>query len=194
VRANGRTVVMPLKYGAADCGQGGGAVPPAQLVTEVDGEEVRIDLAEEPEGLLAGLHADECDVAAVREDVDVRLGDTWVQAGPMAYESTVEVAQRTPGVTATLQEIQGNVIFGVANLAGTEPWAEVDDARPTAAVPLRVEASRCDPHALTEYKRTFVLVALVQVGDDEPVRVDVTAEGPAHDALAVLLEACLPDG
>jgi hypothetical protein len=81
----------------------------------------------------------------------------------------------------------------VTSPGAAEPWAAVDDDTPTASVPLRVEASRCDPHALTEYKRTFILVASVQVGDDDPVRVDVTAEGPAHDALGVLLEACLPD-
>lgn len=194
VRGSGRNVVMPLRYGAADCSQDAADAPAPRLITEVDGEEVRVALAEQPEGLLAGLHAAECEVAAVREVVDVRFGDTWERTGPTTYESTVEVAQRDPDVTATLQQMQGNVIFGVSNPGGATPWATVDDDRPAASVPLRVEASRCDPHALTEYKRTFILVAMVQVGDGEPVRIDVVAEGPAHDALAVLLEACLPEG
>lgn len=196
VRPGGRVVVMPLRYGDADCDVRPDDAGPAQLVTEVEGEVIRLDLAEQPDGLLARLHAEECEVQAVLDRVDITLGDTWERTADKAYASEVTITQRTPGVTADLVSLEGNIIFGVTTPdgpAGDEPWATVDDDRATAIVPITVQAGRCDPHALTEYKRTFILVARVRVGDAEPVDVDIAAEGPAHDALGVLLEACLPD-
>ncbi len=204
LRTGGRALVMPLKYGEADCDLDPADAGPARMVATLggsgeggeSGETVRLDLAEQPDDLLAGLHAAECEVQGVLDQVDVRFGDTGTRTADKQYETTIELAQRTEGATATLEEMKGNVIFGVANLdadhTATSPWAVIDDDHPTASVPMRVEADRCDPHALTEYKRTFILVALVAVGDAEPVRIDVRAEGPAHDALATLLEACLP--
>jgi hypothetical protein len=200
LRTGGRALVMPLKYGDADCDVDPADAGPARLVAVVAGtdETVRLDLAEQPDDLLAGLHAAECEVQGVLDQVDVAFGDTWTRTAERQYETTIELAQRTEGTTATLTEMRGNVIFGVTDLdpghAAGDPWAVVDDDHPTARVPLRVEAGRCDPHALTEYKRTFVLVAMISVGDADPVRIDVRAEGPAHDALATLLEACLPPG
>jgi len=198
LRTGGRALVMPLKYGDADCDVDPSDAGPARMVATVGGtgETIRLDLAEQPDDLLAGLHADECEVQGVLDQVDVAFGDTWTRTADKQYETTIELAQRTEGTTATLEEMRGNVIFGVADLdpdhAPGDPWAVVDDDHPTASVPMRVEAGRCDPHALTEYKRTFILVAMVAVGDADPVRIDVRAEGPAHDALATLLEACLP--
>ncbi|MGH2669921.1 MAG: hypothetical protein ACRDH5_12555, partial [bacterium] len=63
VRASGRPVAMPLPFGAAVCDD----VPdgPAELVTEVDGEEVRVGLDESPDDMLVGLHDAECAVTAV---------------------------------------------------------------------------------------------------------------------------------
>jgi hypothetical protein len=192
VRPGGRVVTMPLVYGDADCDVSADDAGPAQLVTEVDGEELRLDLAEQPADLLAGMHADECEVAGILDQVEIAFGDDWERTADKAYETTVVVTQRREGVTARLQEMEGNVIFGVTTPGDDVPWAVVDDEHPSATVPLTVTAGRCDPHALTEYKRTFILDAWVQVGDGEPVRIDVKAEGPAHDALGALLEACLP--
>jgi hypothetical protein len=67
----------------------------------------------------------------------------------------------------------------------------VSDDHPSAGGVVVVYAARCDPHALIEYKRTFTLSAWVRVGGDEPVRVDVEAEGDAHRVLEELLAACL---
>jgi hypothetical protein len=196
VRGGGRVVTMPLKYGDADCDVRPADAGPAQLVTEVEGEALRLDLAERPDDLLAGLHAAECEVQAVLDQVDITLGDAWVRTDGLAYAGELTVTQREPGVTAHLTTLEGNVIFAVTSSdapGGDEPWATVDDDRPSVTLPVTVEAARCDPHVLTEYKRTFVLAAQVQVGEAEPVKVDIVAEGPAHDALAALLEACLPD-
>jgi hypothetical protein len=189
VRASDRAVAMPLPFGAARCD--GAADGPAQLITDVDGEEVRVALDESPPGVLVALHAAECAAAAVLADVELRLGARWELTAPRTVEGDLEVVQRRPGVTAAVEDLAGNVIFSVSTDDGPGPWLEVSDDHPSAGGVVVVYAARCDPHALIEYKRTFTLSAWVRVGGDEPVRVDVEAEGDAHRVLEELLAACL---
>jgi hypothetical protein len=188
VPASGRPVAVPLPFGTARCD--GATEAPAELVTDVDGEEVRVELEEVPAGILAGLHDAECAATAVFEDVDIRLGDHWEQTAPRTVSGDIEVVQRSPGVTATVEEVTGNVIFS-AGTAGDDAALQVSDDVPSASTGVVISAARCDPHALTEYKRTFILTALVRVGDAEPVRVDLAAEGAARRTLEDLLTQCL---
>jgi hypothetical protein len=156
----------------------------------VDGVEVRVPVTEHPEGMLAALHERECAAAAVLDDVDLALDGTWTVVDPYTATGRLTARQRTAGAEVEVDEMLGNVIFGVTT-ATTAPVLTVDDAQPTASVEVTVSSARCDPHALTEYKRTFVFVVVVALGDDEPVRVDVRAEGAAHDALGQILTSCV---
>ncbi|HEY8523387.1 MAG TPA: hypothetical protein VIL48_00390 [Acidimicrobiales bacterium] len=219
VRARERAVVMPLRYGEARCAVEEADVEdaddtdaedadvedadvedadeadadhtdarPAELVARVDGEEVRLELAEVPDDLLAGLHAAECRVADVLDQVDVRFGERWEPAGPRAVATDLELVQRRAGVEAAVMEFEGNVIFTVDP---GEPGLEVGGDRRSDRARVVIEASRCDPHALIEYKRKFILTARVRVGDAEPVRLDVEAEGVGRRTLEQLLATCL---
>jgi len=189
VPARGRPVAVPLPFGTAVCD--GETEAPAELVTDVDGEEVRVELEEVPAGTLAALHDAECAAAAVFEDVDIHLGDEWKQTAPRTVTGSIEVVQRRSGVTATVDEVAGNVIFSAGTTGDARAALRVSDEVTSASTGLVVIAARCDPHALTEYKRTFILMAWVRVGDAEPVRVDLVAEGAARRALEDLLTQCL---
>jgi hypothetical protein len=191
LRENDPTVVMPLRYGEAQCGDG--AEGPAELVAEVDGEEVRLPLDEHPSDMLASLQANECAAARVFEDVSLRFGDEWQRTEPRTVEGWLSLAQREPGVRAVVDELVGNVIFGLAAPEGSAsgPGLAVSDDRPSARIRVRIHAARCDPHALIEYKRTFTFSVWIRVGDRDPALVDVKAEGPAHEALERLLAACI---
>lgn len=187
LRAGGQ-VGMPLPFGQPRCD--GEADGPAVLVTEVDGDEVRVAIEERPSSLLAALHEAECAEAAVLADVELRLGDSWEPTEAQTVAGRLEVTQREDGVAATVEEVLGNVIFTVRT-DETDPVVEVGDDRPAADVGVAVTASRCDPHALIEYKRTFIFTASVRLGDDEPVEVDVEAEGDARRVLEDLLTSCI---
>jgi hypothetical protein len=182
-------VAIPLPFGAAQCGDV--ADEPAELITRLDGEEVRVALEERPRGLLAELHDTECAATAVLASVDLHLGDTWGRTAARTIEGEVELAQRRSGVTATVNEVRGNVIFTVANVGSEGAQVEVTDQRPAAAGQIAITASRCDPHALIEYKRTFIFSAYVEVDGGEPVRVDIEATGGARSALEELLRSCI---
>jgi hypothetical protein len=190
--AGDRARLMPLPYGTAVCDDPGdaGGDGDIALAAVVDGEEVRVPVTEHPDGMLSLLHEGECAAAAVLDDVELALDGTWTLLDPYTATGQLTATQRTAGADVVVDEMLGNVIFGVTT-DETSPALTVDDARPTASVGVTVSAARCDPHALIEYKRTFVFVVVVAVGDDEPVRVDVRAEGAAHDALGQLLTSCI---
>jgi hypothetical protein len=87
--------------------------------------------------------------------------------------------------------VEGNVIFTVSAATASPRVLAVSDEHPTASAPIAITASRCDPHALIEYKRTFIFTASIRLGDDEPARVDIKAEGAARRALEDLLTSCI---
>jgi hypothetical protein len=128
----------------------------------------------------------------VLEVVDLALGDEWAPAGERSLSGTFTVTQRDEGVEATVEPLEGNVIFTITTDAGGGGWLAVDDDTPAATGTVTIRAARCDPHALIEYKRTFVFTIRVAVGDADPVLVDVEADGPARTAIEQLLAACLP--
>jgi hypothetical protein len=185
------TVAMPVPFGEADCE--GDTDGPTTVIVRIDGEDVPLEAEESPPGLLDGLHDAECTVAEVRAQADLRLDERWERTAPRTVVGDVVVDQLEPGAAVTVVGIEGNVIFDLDVVAPDppDPLVEVDDDRPSGRVEVRLTASRCDPHALIEYKRTFTFVALVDTGGDRPVRVDVTAEGDARAALQTSLTACI---
>lgn len=182
-------VAIPLPFGMAQCDDV--ADEPPELIMRLAGEEVRVGLEEIPGGVLSELHDSECAATAVLASVDLRFGDTWARTEARTIEGEIELAQRSSGVTAMLDEVRGNVIFSVSTTdAGGSPL-EVADDRPSAAGQIAITAARCDPHALIEYKRTFIFSAYVEVNGGEPTPVDIEAEGGARRALEELLRSCI---
>lgn len=200
--SDGRPSNIPLRFGAARCSQDDGREAEggdtddagAELVATVDGEERRIALEQRPSDMLAELHARECAAAGVLARVDVQLGDNWTAAGPRTLAGEITMTPRRSEVSADLDSLLGNVIFAVAPgapVAEGDPWLTVGGDRTSDRLPVTIRAARCDPHALIEYKRTFIFVALLAVDGEAPVRVDIEAAGGARRALERLLTSCL---
>jgi hypothetical protein len=192
----GRRVVMPLPFGTAQCDRHSssgdtGEENSAVLLADADGQAVRVPIEQRPSNLLVELNGTECAAAAVLAGVDVRLGDTWRPSGPRTLEGQLELSQRRNDAMAMVQAVEGNVIFTVSGDAASPNALAVSSEHPSASAPITITASRCDPHALIEYKRTFIFTASIQVGGDEPARVDIKAEGAARRALEDLLTSCL---
>jgi hypothetical protein len=192
LEAGGGTVVMPVLLGEPVCDAE--TAGPARLVLGVAGGEVAVPLDERPEDLLTDRHAAACAVVEVRSQADLRMGDDWERTAERTVTGEFELAQRQPGVELEVVGLEGNVIFSLATEDAADdgsPVLAVDDDHPTDAVGASITASRCDPHALIEYKRTFTFVALVDTGGETPLRVDVTAEGETRRLLEDVLQACL---
>jgi len=195
VRA-GHTTGLPLPFGEPDCE--GEADGPAELVVAVDGDEVRVPIAESPSDLLATMHGNECAEIAIGDQLDLQLADGWERVGPTTIEGDLVMAQRHDGVTASIEQLTGNVLFTVATEAdagdANDPpgtWLEVSDDQPSVTGHMQISVSRCDPHALIEFKRPFVLTGFVALGDADAVRVDIEAQGAARQTMGDLMSGCL---
>ena len=182
-------VAIPLPFGTPQCGEVADERP--EVIARIAGEDVRMAIEERPDGLLSELRDIECAASAVLASVDLRLGDTWNRTEARTIEGEIELEQRTPGATAVLEEVRGNVIFTVSGADAAGPAIAVSDDARSASGPIAITASRCDPHALIEYKRTFILSAYVALNGGERTRVDITAQGGARRALEELLRSCM---
>jgi hypothetical protein len=169
--------LVPLAFGPSVCPPGEGD-PVVEAV--VDGEAVRLPLAERPAGLLADFHDLECAQAAVRDAVDLRFGDAWASLGPRSAAGQILVEPREPDADASVESVRGNIVFSI----------EVTSASPRRLAVV-VTATRCDPHALIESKRTFQYPVEVALDEGEPVWVVLEPEGAARATFERLLEACL---
>jgi hypothetical protein len=182
-------VAIPLPFGTPQCGDIADEGP--EVIARIAGEDVRVAIEERPDGLLSELRDIECAASAVLASVDLRLGDTWSRTEPRTIEGEIELDQRSSGATAVVEEVRGNVIFTVSSADAADSAIEVSDDTRSASGPIAITASRCDPHALIEYKRTFILSAYVTLNGGERTRVDITAQGGARRALEELLRSCI---
>jgi hypothetical protein len=187
LQPGGRRFVVPLPYGEVRCDEEATDTFGVLLVL-ADGTELRLDAAEEYAGAVGRLHARECAAADVRERVDISFGDDWTMDG-FAIAGELHLAQRHPGDPVAIDDAVGNVIFTL-HLQDAHPVVGVSDDDPSSVVPVTISADRCDPHAVAEFKRPYVFLSWVTVGDAAPVPVELTLTGGARQALVDLIAAC----
>jgi hypothetical protein len=188
LQAGGRRFVLPVPYGEPRCGDDA-AETYAVVVVLDDGREVRVPAVEEYPGAVPRVHERECFAVDVHERVDFRFGDEWTQSG-IAISGEVLLEQRHAGDPVAIDDARGNVIFTLHVEAEGNPILQVTDDEPAASVPITISADRCDPHAVAEFKRPYVFLSWIAVGDGEPVAVELEATGAARDALDQLIATC----
>jgi hypothetical protein len=186
LQPGGRRFVVPLPYGAVRCDEDAGETFGVMVV--VDGEALQLEATEEYEGAVGRLHGRECAAADVLERVDIAFGDEWTRDG-FTVSGELRVEQRHPGEPVAIDDAVGNVIFTL-HLRQSHPVLDVSDEKPSARLPVTISADRCDPHAVAEFKRPYVFLSWVGVGDADPVPVELTLTGAARDALVELIAAC----
>ena len=179
--APGRVIDLPTPYGAPVCDAE--PLPAAVRLTVVrpDGarETVRAPLSAD---VLQLIHDDECAVLAVAEVVDVAI--TGLADTAEALDGSLTLTRREgdePVVAATLGR---SVLVDVTSeelpleLAGGERSARTD---------VSFTPATCEPHVLSETKKPFVFPLTVQVGDDDPVAMDLPLDQATRDRLAALV-------
>lgn len=189
LQIGGRRFVFPVPYGEAVCD---GAVDEhVVVVTLADGRQLRVPAVEEFAGAVARQHERECRAQEVRERADLRFGDEWSRDGT-AIHGELLLDERTPGEPVEVVDLRGNVIFTLTADADVDdtPILAVDDEQAAASAAVTIDATRCDPHAVAEFKTPFSMLSWVSVGGGEPVAVELVATGAAQTALEELIAAC----
>lgn len=189
----GSPVDLPLPYGEARCDEDPAAPSSAVLHVRRDGGPLRPVLLPLPAaaGLLGRLHRPECAERDLRRSVDVALVGGWVPDGPDggARRTTLRLRRTVPdGPRVVVPELQSGILFTVRTSA--EPDARVpspvlvlEPGAPLAEVPLVVRATRCDPHALAESKRTTQFRVPVEVDRRPAVQLVLQPDEAGRDLL-----------
>lgn len=173
----GRLLTFPLPYGPARCGDVGEVVA---VRAEVDGSVLRLE-APVTDRIVAA-HERECDGQRARAAVDLAFADDWTAQGTVA-SGTLTVRPKEPDVRVV--EVRTAIVF-VASASTPLPT--------DGDVALELTAGRCDVHALIESKKTFTVAVHVQVGDDDPVPVEIVADdGPVRSALDAAIGSCVAE-
>lgn len=183
----GRVIDLPTPFGAPVCDADPLPAAARLTVTRPGGgpEVVRAPLSAE---VLGTIHEEECAVRAVAEVVDVAVVGLADDGDALAGSLALTRRQGNEPVVATA--IGRSVLVDVAaedlplDLAGAEA-----DARTAVSF----TPATCDPHVLSETKKPYVFPLTVQVGDHEPVAMDLPLDQAARDRLAALVQrVCAP--
>jgi hypothetical protein len=191
----GGLVDLRVPYGEVGCdADRSGGAPDAALLTVQDAEgaqhDVRLELA--PGGVLDRLHAGECADRALRAAADVRLSPQWSRDGARLAGALV-LERRSGSTPVTVVEPGGNVLFTVRPADAGTPMGTLGPSDAALELPLRVTATRCDPHALADSKRSYVFTFYVALGSAEPQQVTTTADLTLQRQLDRLVaETCRP--
>ncbi len=168
----GRRVDLPITFGEARCGDGppysAGAATVPMRVTVGDGpaQEVRLEL-EAPNELLDRLLSSECEQRALAEALAIEFGPSWELDSTEDQErlrGSVVLRRLSSGDPLAITGIAGSVILAIQPVPPQpSPLVTLDSATPSAELPVEITAARCDPHALSDSKRTFVFPTWVSV-------------------------------
>ena len=188
LQPGGRRLVLPLPYGAARCDGEPVAEFAATVVLE-GGRELVVPAPEEYDGAVERLHARECAAAQVREAVEVAFEGAWRREGN-SISGTLSLSTRSAGPEVVMEDVVGNVIFTVRTEQADGPVLEVTNDRRRATAPVTISADRCDSHAVAEFKRPFVFLSWIRVGDEPATPVELEPDGAARQALERLLASC----
>lgn len=186
--APGEMILVPLPYGDPVCGPGEGVT---QVAAVIDGETGRYPLPDKlPTGFLQDRHDLECARLQIAERVDLGFGDQWEPVGDRGVRLTLRVSGNGPSEQAVVEELRGNIVFGV-RAPERSPLLRIDVDQPQDSIEVELVVARCDTHALIESKTTFRYPALVRLGSEEPVLFDVEPEGETRLRLEGLIQACI---
>lgn len=196
IAAGGR-VDLPVVLGEARCADGttqsaGQAVVTARVQAEGGAErEVEVALPQ-PDETLDRLLTRECAQLALARAMSVTFAPTWTPApvdGHRTLLGALVVERQESAEALTVAGTAGNVIFSMHPLdEARSPLLVLAPGEDRAEIPIEITASRCDPHALADSKRTFFLPLWAAVGEGEELSTFITMDEPARVVLEELIQ------
>ncbi len=156
------------------------------VTLEVDGSTVELPVGSE---VLGPVAVERCTALAVAEQVGLSVADGWVDAGEVRGKPVLRgavLATPRPGAGDLALTVEGaTTLFTVA-----EPSQGSLPAGSTTPVTVGVTLSvtRCDPHAVAEDKKGYLLPVRVSVDGAQAVLVEVAVPVPERAPLQDLVD------
>ena len=173
---------LTLPLGEAAC-EGSEQLDLVTLV--VDGATVRLPVDDD---VLAPVRAERCRALAVAEQVTLAVAPGWTDAGEVRGEPALRgrvTVEPRPGSGPLVLSVEGaTTLFTVA-----EPRrVELSPGGGATTLDVVLTVTRCDPHAVAEDKKGYLLPVRVAVDGAEPVLVEVAVPVPERAPLQDLID------
>jgi hypothetical protein len=177
----GRTIDLRTPFGAARCDVSPEPASARLTVVRAGGQpdEVEVPLAAE---VLEKIHTHECAKQSLAEQVSIEVAD--LQGDGDGLAGSLELARKTGEGEVTVVALRRSVLMAVEVDLPLTMAADADDA----AVPLRFTPATCDAHVLAETKQPYLFPMTVQVGDAQPVDVELPVPPDLREQLQALVQ------
>ena len=144
-----------------------------------------------PAEVLTGINADECAVRRVLDVASPALGAAGEASGT-TVETTLTVSRGSEGADASVvvTAMRGSVIFDMQPRAGATLPASVGTGESTLELPVTLTASRCDPHAFAESKKTFVFGVWLTIDGGTEKYIEIRPDAALEAALQSAFDNC----
>jgi hypothetical protein len=192
---------LRVPLGVANCPAGAGASLVKLTVANGAGAVANLEV-ELPTDVLEGINAGECATRKVLDVASPALGGAEAASGT-TVDTTLTISRGAAGAGASVvvTAMRGSVIFDMEPRAGTTLPLTLGPDESAITVPVTFTASRCDPHAFAESKKTFVFSVWVtidggsekylEIGPDAALQVSLQS---AFDRCGQVRDATTPGG
>lgn len=181
----GLPVDLRVSYGAVRCEGDPAAGATAVLAVGPPGgpvRQARLALPEAPT-LLGRLHAAECAEQEVRRQVELTLEGFTAVPGQDAMAGTLRIRRLAGTARVRVPELGRSTLLTLTGGPPGGPVLTLEAGEAQAQVAVQARATRCDPHALAESKRSTAFRVFVAVDEAEPLLVIVEPPPTDRDAL-----------
>lgn len=191
-----QVVNLPYSYGTVACSAGieAPAVGRAVVTLRVrpdDGDRaqrVRFT-ATDPSGLLQSIADRACTIERLRSEVDLGFADEWRPEDTpngVVLHGTLE-AKLLTDEPRTITQTAGAIMYGIVpdDSVGpvADPLAQLTPEQPTASIPVRAYAARCDAHVIGEIKKPYEFLVWIASPGEEEVPITPAVGQATKDAL-----------
>src|SRR4051794_14888954 len=177
----GRVIDLRTPIGAAQCDVS--PVPASARLTVVRSggqpEEVDVPLTAD---VLEEIHAHECAEQALDEQVAIEVADLADDGDGLA--GSLQLTRKSAGEDVKVISLRRSVLMAAEVNLPLTMAADASDA----AAPLRFTPATCDAHVLAETKQPFLFPMTVQVGEAEPVDVELPVPDDLRSQLQALVQ------
>lgn len=180
--AAGVSVDLTLPLGAAACGAE--RVPLDVVMLDVDGRSVVLPVVGEE---LDQIRDRRCELQAVLRLVGLGMAPDWTATevgGRPGVTGALEVSPRGGADDVTVSVEGATTLFTIVEPAAVE----LEEGSAAVTLPLTLVVARCDPHAVAEDKKGYLMPVRVVVAEAPAVLVEVPVPVPERAPLQTLLD------
>jgi len=144
--------------------------------------------------VLQQARATECVQQNLNANLSMEFDDSWTPysvKGVPAVDATILVWRKLATSDISITDLQGTVLLTISPIHQTRPLGLLGYDAQVLFLPVRLQAARCDLHALGEAKKPFAFVVGVRIGRGPRLPYDLTPDAAGKARLwRLIFQGC----